>query len=209
MAKGSHLKMPKGPTRPATDLVKGAIFSILENMTEDWDTVLDLFSGSGGLGIEALSRGAGWVDFIDREPKVCVTIRENLEKTKLAEFSHVYCAGVSKAISFLDKEYSIILCDPPYKNARSFLVICRSKPVRRKLFRHLSRIPSSRYGLRHTPSIREVRHGDHLHRHLLEDDGMTTVYPELSIRSRAADIATSARLFNGWLLRFTIRRARS
>ena len=116
-AKGSRLKMPKGPTRPATDIVKGAIFSILENMTDDWDVVLDLFSGSGGLGIEALSRGAGWVDFIDREPKVCATIRENLERTRLSEFAHVYCAGVSKAISFLDKEYNIILCDPPYKNA--------------------------------------------------------------------------------------------
>jgi len=116
MAKGSHLRMPKGPTRPATDLVRGAIFSILENLTEDWDKVLDLFSGSGALGIEALSRGAGWVDFIEREPKVCATIRENLEKTKLSEFSHVYCASVGKAISFLDKEYSIILCDPPYKN---------------------------------------------------------------------------------------------
>lgn len=116
MAKGSHLRMPKGPTRPATDLVKGAIFSILENLTEDWDKVLDLFSGSGALGIEALSRGAGWVDFIDREPKVCDTIRENLEKTKLSEFAHVYCAGVGKAISFLDKEYNVILCDPPYKN---------------------------------------------------------------------------------------------
>lgn len=115
-AKGSRLRMPKGPTRPATDLVRGAIFSILENLTDDWDKVLDLFSGSGALGIEALSRGAGWVDFVEREPKVCATIKENLEKTKLSEHAHVYCTGVSKAISFLDKEYSIILLDPPYKN---------------------------------------------------------------------------------------------
>lgn len=116
-AKGSHLKVPKGtPTRPATDLVRGAIFSILENLTDDWESVLDLFSGSGALGIEALSRGAGWVDFIEREPKCCATIRENLEKTKLAEYAHIYCASVAKAISFLDKEYSIILIDPPYAN---------------------------------------------------------------------------------------------
>jgi 16S rRNA (guanine(966)-N(2))-methyltransferase RsmD len=71
-AKGHQLKVPKGTTvRPATDLVRGAIFSILETIASDWSQVLDLFSGSGALGIEALSRGAGWVDFVDREPRCC------------------------------------------------------------------------------------------------------------------------------------------
>ena len=115
-AKGHHLKFPKGaPTRPATDLVRGAIFSILENMTGDWKQVLDLFSGSGALGIEALSRGAGWVDFVDREPKCCAIIKDNLEATRLAAQAHIYCCNVSKALSFLkNKEYDIILMDPPY-----------------------------------------------------------------------------------------------
>ena len=116
-AKGHRLKVPKlTATRPATDLVRGAIFSILENTTSEWKQVLDLFSGSGALGIEALSRGAGWVDFVEREPRCCAIISENLEKTKLAEQAHVYCCSVTKAISFLDKEYSIILMDPPYSN---------------------------------------------------------------------------------------------
>jgi 16S rRNA (guanine966-N2)-methyltransferase len=111
------LKFPKGTTtRPATDLVRGAIFSILVNMAEDWTDVLDLFSGSGALGIEALSRGAGWVDFVDREPRCCGIIKENLENTKLAAQAHVYCCNVVKAISFLEKEYDIILMDPPYGN---------------------------------------------------------------------------------------------
>lgn len=114
-AKGHRLKGPKGtPTRPATDLVRGAIFSILENTDVNWELVLDLFSGSGALGIEALSRGAGWVDFVEREPRACAIIRENLEATKLAERSHVYCTSVAKALSFLEKEYDIILIDPPY-----------------------------------------------------------------------------------------------
>jgi len=117
-AKGHRLKAPKrSATRPATDIVKGAIFSILENITGDWDRVLDLFSGSGGLGIEALSRGAGWVDFVERAPQCCAIIRENLEKTKLAERAHVYCCNVTKAFSFLDKEYGIILIDPPYSDS--------------------------------------------------------------------------------------------
>ena len=83
-AKGHRLKVPKGTiTRPATDLVRGAIFSILENTTDNWERVLDLFSGSGALGIEALSRGAGWVDFVERKARCCAIIRENLAKTKL------------------------------------------------------------------------------------------------------------------------------
>ncbi len=117
-AKGHQLKVPKGTiTRPATDLVRGAIFSILENITEDWAQVLDLYSGSGALGIEALSRGAGWVDFVEREPRCCDTIKQNLEKTKLAAQSHIYCCRVTKALSFLDKEYNIVLMDPPYSDS--------------------------------------------------------------------------------------------
>lgn len=116
-AKGHRLKVPKGATRPATDLVRGAIFSILETTTNDWSRVLDLFAGSGALGIEALSRGAGWVDFVDREPRCCDIIKQNLEKTKLAAQAHIYCCSVAKAISFLDKEYSIILMDPPYSDS--------------------------------------------------------------------------------------------
>ncbi len=117
-AKGHRLKVPKGTiVRPATDLVRGAIFSILENLTSDWEQVLDLFSGSGALGIEALSRGAGWVDFVEHEPRCCAIIKENLEKTKLVTQAHVYCCSVAKVFSFLDKEYSIILMDPPYSNS--------------------------------------------------------------------------------------------
>ena len=117
-AKGHRLKVAKGTiTRPATDLVRGAIFSILETVTSDWTRVLDLFAGSGALGIEALSRGAGWVDFVEREPQCCDIIRQNLEKTKLVAQSHIYCCSVVKAISFLDKEYSIILMDPPYSDS--------------------------------------------------------------------------------------------
>jgi len=117
-AKGHRLKVIKGTiTRPATDLVRGAVFSILENITDNWERVLDLFSGSGALGIEALSRGAGWVDFVERNPRCCAIIRDNLEKTRLTAYAHVYCCSVAKALSFLDKEYNIVLMDPPYSNS--------------------------------------------------------------------------------------------
>jgi len=116
-AKGHQIKAPKvATTRPATNLVRGAIFAMLETLAADWRQVLDLFSGSGALGIEALSRGAGWVDFVEHEPRCCAIIRENLEKTKMTSRAHVYCCSVAKAISFLDKEYNIILIDPPYSD---------------------------------------------------------------------------------------------
>ncbi len=165
MAKGHRIKAPGRPTRPATDLVRGAIFSILENMTDNWEQVLDLYSGSGALGIEALSRGAGSVDFIERKPACCVIIKENLEKTKLSANAHIYCTSVEKALSFLDKEYGIVLIDPPYSDptigkvmeqlADSSLVGSDTTVV----VTHSSRIPlDSAYGkLR---MLKEHRHGD-------------------------------------------------
>ncbi|MDD4875620.1 MAG: 16S rRNA (guanine(966)-N(2))-methyltransferase RsmD [Dehalococcoidales bacterium] len=116
-AKGHILKaLKRRATRPATDLVRGAIFSILENTASEWEQVLDLFSGSGALGIEALSRGADWVDFVEHAPQCCAIIKQNLEKTKFDAQAHIYCCGVAKALSFLNKEYGIILMDPPYAN---------------------------------------------------------------------------------------------
>jgi 16S rRNA (guanine(966)-N(2))-methyltransferase RsmD len=165
-AKGHHLKFPKGTkTRPATDLVRGAIFSMLENIASDWSLVLDLFSGSGALGIEALSRGAGWVDFVESEPKCCDIIKENLEKTKLSAQAHVYCCSVFKALSFLDKEYDIILMDPPYSNSSigDFIIqLASSKLVGTKttvVVTHSPRLPLNQ-SYATINLIKEHRHGD-------------------------------------------------
>jgi len=165
-AKGHQLKVPKGTiVRPATDLVRGAIFSILENITSDWTWVLDLFAGSGALGIEALSRNAGWVDFVDREPRCCDIIRQNLEKTRLGAQAHVYCCGVAKALSFLDKEYSIVLMDPPYANASIGKLVAQLATSRLLgkdtivVVTHSSRLSlESAYGTLNL--VKEHRHGD-------------------------------------------------
>ncbi len=166
-AKGHRLKAPKDAsvTRPATDLVRGAIFSILETMTGDWRRVLDLFSGSGALGIEALSRGAEWVDFVEREPRCCDIIRQNLEKTRFTEQAHIYCRDVAKAILFLNKEYSIILIDPPYSNPSIGKLVARlagSKLVGAEsivVVTHSPRIPlDASYSTLNL--IKERRHGD-------------------------------------------------
>ena len=165
-AKGRQLKFPKGTTtRPATDLVRGAIFSILENTVDDWSLVLDLYSGSGALGIEALSRGAGWVDFVEREPRCCGIIKENLEKTKLAAQAHIYCCSVAKALFFLDKEYSIILMDPPYSNTSIGNVIeqlADSKLVGIDTTLVVTHSPHLSLNLAYTPLnlVKEHRYGD-------------------------------------------------
>jgi 16S rRNA (guanine966-N2)-methyltransferase len=165
-AKGHRLKFPKGTrTRPATDLVRGAIFSMLENITDDWSQVLDLFSGSGALGIEALSRGAGWVDFVESEPRCCGIIKENLENTKLSARSHVYCCSVEKALTLLNKEYDIILMDPPYSNASigDFITqLAESRLVGEEttvVVTHSPRLPLS-HSYAAINLMKEHRHGD-------------------------------------------------
>ncbi len=165
-AKGHRLKVPKGTvTRPATDLVRGAIFSILETTTSDWLRVLDLFAGSGALGIEALSRGAGRVDFVEQEPRCCSIIRQNLEKTKLAAQAHIYCCSVAKAISFLEEEYSIVLMDPPYSDSSIGSLVqqlATSKLVGTEsivVVTHSPHLPlNSTYATLHM--LKERRHGD-------------------------------------------------
>ncbi len=165
-AKGHRLKVPKGtPTRPATDLVRGAIFSILETTTSDWSRVLDLFSGSGALGIEALSRGAGWVDFVDQEPRCCSIIRQNLEKTRFSDQAHIYCCSVAKALSFLKEEYSIILVDPPYSDSSIGNLVqqlATSKLVGKESVVVVTHSPHLPLNSTYAPlqALKERRHGD-------------------------------------------------
>jgi len=114
-AKGVRLKSPpKRLTRPTTALVKEAIFSILEGSAGHWDRVLDLYAGSGALGLEALSRGAEWADFVDRSRKCCGIVKDNLDKSNLLNKAHVYCCSASKALSFLSHSYDIVFIDPPF-----------------------------------------------------------------------------------------------
>jgi 16S rRNA (guanine966-N2)-methyltransferase len=116
--KGTRLKtLPRHTIRPTTSVVKHAIFSILENRATDWRQVLDLYAGSGALGIEALSRRAEWVDFVDHRKNCCDLIRTNLEKIGELQRAHIYCCSVSKALAFLDSSYDIIFIDPPYSDS--------------------------------------------------------------------------------------------
>ncbi len=83
-------------------------------MVSGWSRIADLYAGSGAMGIEALSRGAEWGDFVEQDPRRCALIRENLQRTGLADRANIYCCKVSKAITFLDGKYNLIIIDPPY-----------------------------------------------------------------------------------------------
>ncbi|MCH8919358.1 MAG: RsmD family RNA methyltransferase [Chloroflexi bacterium] len=114
-AKGHRLAGPPSrATRPTSDLVRGAIFSALESMGVELTRVLDLYAGSGALGIEALSRGGQWCDFVEKDARSCASIRENLAKTRFDGLAKVHCAPVERALARLEGPYTLVLADPPY-----------------------------------------------------------------------------------------------
>ncbi|MFB5673534.1 16S rRNA (guanine(966)-N(2))-methyltransferase RsmD [Paenibacillus terreus] len=117
-AKGRPLKaVPGTGTRPTTDKVKEALFSMIGPYF-DGGTALDLFAGSGGLGIEALSRGMEKAVFIDMEPKAIEVIRENLRKTGLDSQAEVFRNEAGRALKALAKRgavFDAVFLDPPYR----------------------------------------------------------------------------------------------
>lgn len=115
-ARGMNLRVPRSGVRPTMELVKGAIFSSLHDLIPG-ARVLDLFAGSGSLGIEALSRGAGHVVMVEKDKFALKVIQENLEKTRLA--AELQPADV---FSYLDRlapvgGFDLIIADPPYAKA--------------------------------------------------------------------------------------------
>jgi len=103
-------------TRPTMDRVKEAIFSMIQNKVEG-SICLDLFAGSGSLGIEALSNGASSVYFIDKNKKACQTIKRNFDKLNITDNIYLINDDYKKALSFLSKKgvkFDIVFLDPPY-----------------------------------------------------------------------------------------------
>jgi 16S rRNA (guanine966-N2)-methyltransferase len=115
--KGKSLKaVPGSSTRPTTDKVKEAIFNIIGPYF-DGGIGLDLFAGSGGLGIEALSRGAEKVIFVDRDRKAVQTIHENINTCEFEEKAEVYRNDSDRALKAIlkrDLAFDLIFLDPPY-----------------------------------------------------------------------------------------------
>ena len=115
-AKGQRLKgAVSSGTRATTERVRAAIFNILDPEQYEGGRVLDLFAGSGSLGIEALSHGAGSADFVEWDRRQSAVITSNLESTGFSSQGHVHRLDVLQALQTLPGRYDLVLLDPPYK----------------------------------------------------------------------------------------------
>lgn len=116
-AKGITLEAPRGNlVRPTLDRVKETIFNVIAKAVNGAN-VLDLFAGTGQLGIEALSRGADACVFVERSGQVVKILKANLEKTSLAGSAHILKCDVFEALNIFasgENEFDIVFADPPY-----------------------------------------------------------------------------------------------
>ena len=121
LAKGVRLKAPKGTnTRPTSDRVRESVFAILGDFSGC--RILDLFAGSGALGLEALSRGAAVALFLEKDRAAVQVIQENIEKTRLASQARVLAVDVLKFLAnpgrywskLSEQNYDLVFVDPPY-----------------------------------------------------------------------------------------------
>lgn len=120
-AKGVSLKVLEGTTRPITDRVKISIFDTISPVIEGAD-VLDLFAGSGSIGLEAVSRGANSALLVERNEKAVKLIQENIAKTKFQDQVEVTNQDVKSYLSTSDEAFDIIFLDPPFKFERDVKV---------------------------------------------------------------------------------------
>ena len=113
-AKGRTLDAPRdGATRPATDRIRESLFAILEPVLGD-ARVLDLFAGAGTLGIEALSRGAASVTFVERSAEALKALRKNIATTHFDDRAEVVSANVLGFLEQIAGSYDVVFCDPPF-----------------------------------------------------------------------------------------------
>jgi 16S rRNA (guanine966-N2)-methyltransferase len=111
VAGGLRLKVPPSETRPSTDRLREALFSILLHQLEG-ARVLDLFAGSGALGIESLSRGAARAVFVEKSRQACRVIEDNLKTTRMS--GEVICREVAAYLKTSRERFDLIFADPPY-----------------------------------------------------------------------------------------------
>lgn len=135
------LRVPNGPTRPTSDRVREAIFSSLESLVDlDGASVVDLYAGSGALGLEAASRGASSVVFVDNQAASVRTISDNIDHITPALDQEVSLSVYRKTAEAYCREladdtfFDVVFLDPPYELSNDELL-----PVLESLISHLSR----------------------------------------------------------------------
>jgi 16S rRNA (guanine966-N2)-methyltransferase len=118
-ARGRKLKGPPShATRPMSDKIRGAVFNSVASLGVEPTRVLDLYAGTGAIGIEALSRGAEHADFVDMGKDQVAVIRDNIRSTGFERQGHVHQMPVERFIERFAKPYDFIVMDPPYADPK-------------------------------------------------------------------------------------------
>jgi 16S rRNA (guanine966-N2)-methyltransferase len=113
--KGRRIVAPRGTrTRPTSDRVRENVFNLVAPWVPDAN-VLDLYAGSGAMGMEALSRGASHATLVESDVQACRTINENLDRLQLSGAT-VLCQDVPRFLAADTHTYDLVFCDPPYEN---------------------------------------------------------------------------------------------
>lgn len=153
---GRRLSAPRG-IRPTQGLVREAIFDILAPVLAD-ATVLDLFAGSGALGIEALSRGAASATFVDQDEQAVRVVRRNLEALRLAGRGRALRAEVTRWLAANPEQVrsaSLVLLDPPYNDA----VLAHALALLDSLAAAGATVVAERFHRQALPELRRLRAG--------------------------------------------------
>lgn len=116
---GRRLAVPSSGARPTTDRVREAVFNALTHRLADWSgcRVLDLFAGSGALGLEALSRGAASATFVERDRVALGVLRRNIATMETTGSAHVVAADALRWLPPPGATFDLVLADPPYPMA--------------------------------------------------------------------------------------------
>jgi len=98
------------------DMIREALFSTLASLRVQPARILDLYAGTGSIGIEALSRGGAYADFVDHQNAACAVIRSNLAHTKFTDQARVHCMPIAQFLRRPELPYDFVILDPPYAN---------------------------------------------------------------------------------------------
>ena len=123
-ARGRRVKSPPGHVRPTSDRVREALFSIIQNSIKD-ATFLDLFAGSGAIGLEALSRGARHVVFVDDNAARAAAISRHIEEFGWTDRATVLRLTAKRFLAKSQKTFDIVFLDPPYHSDQMNTAISR------------------------------------------------------------------------------------